>query len=114
MPRFSRTIFSMDGDDRLFGGANGDGMVGYGGDDLLAGGSGRDYIDAVEKSDNPGEDTVKGGRGNDYIDAIDMTKDTINCGKGTTDRVIYDNNLDTVENCERARTQHPEEFVGAA
>jgi hypothetical protein len=85
-------------------------MVGYGGDDLLTGGSGRDYIDAVEKSDNPGEDTVKGGRENDFIDAIDKTNDTINCGKGTVDSVFYDSGFDTVENCEEARTLYPDEL----
>jgi hypothetical protein len=43
-----------------------------------------------------------------------MTKDTINCGNGTKDEVYYDGNLETVENCEIARTEYPEEFIGAA
>jgi hypothetical protein len=111
---YAPTDTSTDGDDRVFGGAGFDGMVGYGGDDLLLGGASGDFIDAIENSDNPGEDTVKGGRGNDFVDAIDKTKDTINCGNGTKDRVFYDKNLDTVENCEIARTQYPEESFGAA
>jgi hypothetical protein len=96
-------------DDRMFGGAGFDGMIGYGGDDLLSGGARGDFIDAKENSENPGEDTVRGGRGRDFIDAIDETKDTINCGKGIKDEVFYDENLDTVENCEIAMTQYPEE-----
>jgi hypothetical protein len=106
---------STDGDDRVFGGAGYDGLAGYGGSDLLSGGDGRDYIYAVENSKNPGEDTVKDGRDNDFIDAIDKTKDTIDCGSGTKDRVFYDKKLDTIEKCEIARTSYPEEeFFGAA
>lgn len=73
---------STDGEDRVIGGAGSDGMVGYGGGDLLSGGIGRDYIDAVEHSNGPGEDTVKGGRGDDFVEAIDKTRDTIDCGAG--------------------------------
>jgi RTX calcium-binding nonapeptide repeat (4 copies) len=111
---YAPTDTSTDGDERLFGGAGFDGMIGYGGDDLLSGGTRGDFIDAKENSENPGEDTVRGGRGRDYIDAIDMTKDTINCGNGTKDEVFYDENLDSVENCEIASTEYPEEFIGAA
>ncbi len=112
---YGPTDSSTDGDDRIFGGAGSDGMVGYGGDDLLSGGDGHDYIEAVENSDNPGEDTVRGGANDDFVYAIDKTKDTINCGAGTRDRVYYDKNLDTVERCEVARTKLPEEeFFGAA
>jgi hypothetical protein len=106
---YGPTDTSTDGDDRVFGEAGWDGMVGYGGSDVLSGGDGRDFIDAVESSKNPGEDTVRGGASNDFIDAIDQTKDTIDCGTGTRDRVYYDKNLDTVERCEIARTQYPEE-----
>ena len=101
---------STDGDNRLFGGAGFDGMVGYGGDDLLSGGARSDFIDAKENSENPCEDIVRGGRGRDFIDAIDKSKDTINCGKGTKDEVFYDENLDTVENCEIVNIQYPEQF----
>jgi hypothetical protein len=100
---------STDGDDRISGGIGGDGMAGYGGADELSGGEGRDYIDAVEKSKNPGEDAVTGGGSNDFIDAIDQTRDTINCGAGTRDRVYYDKNLDTLQKCEVAKTAYPEE-----
>lgn len=99
---------STDGEDRLFGGGGSDGMVGYGGGDLLSGGVGRDYLYAVELSNGPGEDTVRGGRGDDFIDAIDGTKDTIDCGAGTKDRVYYDEGLDTIKGCEIARVRHPE------
>ena len=111
---YAPTDTSTDGNDRVFGGAGFDGVVGYGGDDLLSGGARGDFIDAIENSDNPGEDTVRSGAGNDFIDAIDKTKDTLDCGIGTKDRVFYDKNIDTVENCEIARTQYPEEFFGAA
>jgi hypothetical protein len=100
---------STDGDDRVLGEAGSDGLVGYGGSDVLSGGDGRDYLYAVENSKNPGEDTVRGGPSNDFIDAIDKTKDTIDCGTGTRDRVYYDKSLDTVEKCEIARTQYSDE-----
>jgi hypothetical protein len=100
---------STDGEDRVFGGAGSDGMVGYGGGDLLSGGIGRDYIYAVEHSNGPGEDTVKGGGGDDFIEAIDKTRDTIDCGAGTKDRVYYDKDLDTIQGCEIARVRYPEE-----
>lgn len=109
---YGPTDTSTDGDDRVIGEAGSDGIAGYGGGDVLSGGDGRDYLFAVENSKNPGEDTVRGGPGNDFIDAIDKTKDTIDCGTGTRDRVYYDKNLDTVERCEIERTQYPgEEFL---
>ncbi len=112
---YAPTDSSTDGDDRIFGGAGYDGMVGYGGSDFLSGGGASDFIEAIENSNNPGEDTVNGGGGNDFIDAIDGTKDTINCGKGAKDRVFYDKSIDTVaSNCEVKRTKYPEEFFGAA
>ena len=100
---------STDGDDRVFGEAGSDGMAGYGGSDVLSGGDGRDYLFAVENSKNPGEDTVRGGANSDFIDAIDQREDSIDCGTGTSDRVYYDKNLDTVERCEIARTKYPDE-----
>jgi Ca2+-binding RTX toxin-like protein len=112
---YAPTDTSADGDDRVFGGPGFDGLVGYGGADLLSGGDNRDFISAEENSLNKGEDTVKGGRGNDFIFAIDETKDTINCGGSTKDRVFYDKNIDTVERCEIESTEPPEgEFFSAA
>ncbi|HET7271477.1 MAG TPA: hypothetical protein VFI90_10375 [Rubrobacter sp.] len=111
---YGPTDTSTDGDDRVIGEAGSDGMVGYGGSDVLSGGDGRDYAYAVESSKNPGEDTVRGGADNDFIDAIDKTKDTIDCGTGTKDRVYYDKDLDTVERCEVARTKYPEELFRVA
>jgi hypothetical protein len=113
---YAPTDSSTDGDDRVFGRAGYDGMVGYGGSDLLSGGDARDFIEAIENSNNPGEDTVYGGGGNDFINAIDGIKDTINCGKGAKDRVYYDENIDTVaNNCEVKRTTFPvEEFAAAS
>ncbi len=102
---YASTDTSTDGDDQVFGGAGYDGMVAYGGIDLLSGGGQGDYIEAVENSANPGEDTVNGGGVNDFIVAIDKTKDTINCGKGRRDHVFYDKGIDTVSrNCEK---KHP-------
>ena len=111
---YGPTDTSTDGDDRVIGEAGSDGIVAYGGSDVLSGGDGRDYLFAVENSKNPGEDTVRGGPSNDFIDAIDKTKDTIDCGLGTRDRVYYDKNLDTVERCEIERTRYPEEQFLAA
>jgi Ca2+-binding RTX toxin-like protein len=93
---------STDGDDLLRGGPGGDFMVGYGGDDELYGGLGGDFIFAEEASENSGEDTVYGNIGNDYIEARDETKDTINCGGGSTDIAFFDEGgIDTVsDNCE--------------
>jgi Ca2+-binding RTX toxin-like protein len=113
---YAPTDTLTDGDDDILGGTGNDNMVGYGGADKLSGGDGGDGIDAQENSKNPGEDTVAGGASNDFIFAIDQTRDTINCGAGTKDRVYYDKNLDTLEKCEVARTRYPEDgfFKGSS
>lgn len=93
---------STDGDDLLRGGPGGEEMGGYGGADELYGGLGGDFIFAEEASENRGEDIVYGNKGNDYVQATDETKDTINCGGGSTDIAFFDKGgIDTVSNnCE--------------
>ena len=91
---------STDGDDLLMGGPGWDGMAGYGGADTYYGRARGDYFFAVESSENKGEDIVFGNRGNDWIEAIDETKDTIDCGGGTHDLVLFDKGIDTVTHCE--------------
>lgn len=108
---------STDGDDLLRGGPGWDEMVGYGGDDKLYGGPQGDFIFAEETSVNEGEDLVYGNEGNDFILARDGVKDTINCGKGSTDVAFFDKGgLDTVSNNCEYKNKWPdfEEFSGSA
>lgn len=96
---------STDGNDRIGGGNNYDELYGYGGDDRLFGRTGGDFIFAEESSENEGEDIVRGEEGNDYILARDGVKDTILCGTGEHDWVLFDKGgIDTVSNsCEHKR-----------
>ena len=90
----------LDGADTISGGDGNDELWGFGRADLLVGGRGNDIIDAQEYPNHPpGEDTVRGGRGNDTIFAADGAKDIIDCGRGH-DFVQFDQNLDTVTDCE--------------
>jgi hypothetical protein len=82
---------SRHGDDQVFGGSDGS--------DLLSGGRGADFIDALEASSNGGVDTARGGKGNDRVDADDGQRDVIDCGDGR-DSVEFDAGLDKVKNCE--------------
>lgn len=104
-----------DGNDLVKGGPGFDGVVGYGGDDELSGGASGDFIFAEESSLNEGEDIVNGGRGNDFIQAADGVKDTISCGKGKNDAVVFDTGgIDTVANNCEIENPDFEEFSSAA
>jgi len=102
---FEASDTSTDGNDRLGGGQNYDELYGYGGNDKLLGRSGGDFIFAEESSENEGEDVVQGNEGNDWILARDGVRDTISCGTGRYDTVIYDSGgIDRVsDSCERKR-----------
>jgi Ca2+-binding RTX toxin-like protein len=64
----------------------------------LNGDAGDDTIDG-----GSGTDTVYGGAGNDTINAKDGQRDTICCGTGDYDAVVYDVGLDEIDigTCER-------------
>lgn len=92
------TIKGGGGTDRLFGGNGKDTLFGDVGSDFLYGDDGDDTIEG-----GAGTDTIYGGAGNDTINAKDGQKDTIYCGAGTYDAVIYDAGLDEIDigTCER-------------
>ena len=102
---FEASDTSTDGNDRIAGGQNYDELYGYGGNDKFLGRSGGDFIFAEESSENEGEDIVQGNEGSDFILARDGVKDTINCGPGEHDWVVFDKGgIDTVkDSCERKR-----------
>ena len=100
-PRGAADSTTTDGDDELIGYRGPDTLIGFGGSDYLRGGRGDDLIEATEQSDNPGQDTVRGSSDQDLILAVDGSKDTIFCGRGEEDEVIFDKGLDVVaDNCE--------------
>ena len=101
------------GDDTIYGGRGDDG-TGWGGklkgaedSDIIYGGAGNDTIDA-EKDDRPSAnprapiDYSLGQSGNDTIYANDGNRDLIDCGENRRDKdtVYYDEELDTIINCE--------------
>ncbi len=92
------TLKGGGGNDRLSGGDGKDSLVGEAGNDVLNGDAGDDSI-----SGGAGTDTVYGGAGNDTIDVKDGQKDTVYCGAGDYDSVIYDSGLDEIDigSCER-------------
>jgi hypothetical protein len=67
------------------------------GKDALGGTSAAETIGA-----NP-LDHSYGQSGNDIIRALDLFRDRIDCGTGNSDTVVYDRNLDTIEDCEIKR-----------
>lgn len=87
---------STDGNDLLKGGPGWDEMAGLGGADVYSGGRRGDYIFAEESSVNKGEDTIHSDRGKDFIQAEDETKDTIGCGSGEHDVVLFNEGIDEV------------------
>jgi hypothetical protein len=50
----------------------------------------------------PGTRHRRDGRVN-IIRALDLFRDRIDCGTGNSDTVVYDRNLDTIEDCEIKR-----------
>ena len=92
------TLKGGGGSDRLYGGDGKDSLFGEAGNDQLNGDAGDDTIDG-----GSGTDTVYGGAGNDTINAKDGQRDTIYCGTGDYDAVVYDAGLDEIDigSCER-------------
>jgi Ca2+-binding RTX toxin-like protein len=77
---------------------------GDGGDDRLVGGRGDDTVNGADGEDvvsgNPGNDRLNGGAGNDRIEAVDGIRDSISCGNGPRDVVVFDSGVDRFNNCE--------------
>ena len=92
------TLKGGGGNDRLYGGNGKDSLYGESGNDQLNGDAGDDTIDG-----GSGTDTIYGGGGNDTINAKDGQRDTIYCGTGDYDAVVYDAGLDEIDigTCER-------------
>ena len=92
------TLKGGGGGDRLYGGDGKDSLLGEAGNDQLNGDGGDDAIDG-----GSGTDTIYGGSGNDTINAKDGQRDTIYCGTGDYDAVLYDVGLDEIDigTCER-------------
>lgn len=101
------------GNDVLLGGFGRDFIYGGPGDDIIEGRAGNDYLEGDE-----GDDNISGGAGNDYIVA-GSGRDRVSGGGGNdvivavdgeadridcgpgTDDVYFDAGLDVVTNCER-------------
>lgn len=98
---------TLDGNDKLDGGAGIDLLIGYGGSDTLIGGSGDDVIDAISYESSGSQNTIRGGSGDDEIRADNGVRDTIDCGSGGEvygDRADVDAGLDKLaKNCEDVR-----------
>lgn len=100
-------LYGNDGDDSLKGGGGSDRLYGGDGKDSLYGEAGNDYLTGDAGDDTidggSGADTIYGGSGNDTINAKDGQKDTIYCGTGDYDAVVYDAGLDEIDigSCER-------------
>ena len=96
------------GDDLVDGGPGNDKVSGGEGDDTIADGPGNDRISGDAGDDQiklgPGRDTVFGEEGTNVVRATsDGSVDTIYCGSGPADTLIYDvemDPLDVVEGCE--------------
>jgi Ca2+-binding RTX toxin-like protein len=77
------------------------------GKDALGATSAAETIDVLAGNDFviawSGKDVVYGRKGNDIIRALDLFRDRIDCGTGNSDTVVYDRNLDTIEDCEIKR-----------
>ncbi len=82
------------------GGPGSDDLHDFGGNDLLAGGTGNDHLFAGEDrfdprgpivpTEKPGEDAVRGGPGNDFVFAADGYADEIDCGWGARASAHFD------------------------
>ncbi|NJL88994.1 MAG: DUF4347 domain-containing protein [Coleofasciculaceae cyanobacterium SM2_1_6] len=61
-PQRANTVYGLQGNDRIFGGAGDDNLYGGAGNDVIRGGKGRDFIKG-----GAGNDRLSGGKGNDVI-----------------------------------------------
>jgi len=100
-------IYSLKGGDFVRGDASDDLLNGDGGGDRLIGGRGDDTVNGSDGEDvvvgNSGNDRLSGGTGNDRIEAADGMRDTISCGNGPRDLVVFDSGLDRFTDCEVRR-----------
>ena len=103
----SNKLEGRDGNDNIKGGSGNDRLSGGNGKDSLSGEAGGDtiYGDAGDDTISGGEgsDTVYGGDGNDTINVKDGVRDTVICGAGGYDSVVYDVGIDEIDigSCER-------------
>jgi Ca2+-binding RTX toxin-like protein len=93
--QFRDVIRGNDVRNRFEGNLGNDSLYGRGGDDDLIGGPGADAL--IGES---GEDNLEGDLGDDTIDAKDGQEDTVDCGPGTGDTVFFDEDIDSVTDCE--------------
>ena len=100
-------IYSLKGGDLVRGNGGNDLLNGDGGEDRLLGGRGDDTVNGSDGSDvvagNPGNDRLNGGTSSDRIEAADGMRDTISCGNGPRDLVVFDAGLDRFTGCEVRR-----------
>jgi Ca2+-binding RTX toxin-like protein len=91
------------GDKALTGGPGGDFVNGGYGTEAVSGGSGRDFVVDGPQPDED-QDALAGGAGRDGLDAYNRpaSTDAIDCGSGF-DKVLVDSK-DVTENCERVFT----------
>ena len=91
------------GNDRLSGGEGADTLSGGDGNDIISGSNGNDRIGGGNGDDKinggQGLNTYSGGAGNDNIVAANGRRETIDCGRGSKDKVRADR-TDTVRGCE--------------
>lgn len=99
----------------IVGTNRGDDLIGTNRLDRIYGLGGNDFISARGGNDDvfpgTGRDTVRTNGGNDYINAADEDNaDTINCGGGDDDTVVFDDGIDSVNlNCENLEPVDPSE-----
>ena len=84
------------GRDLLLGGSGADRLVGYFGRDRLHGGAGRDRLDGGYS-----RDVMDGGAANDRLTSYDRSRDRIDCGTGSADRLTADHRDRKPRGCER-------------
>ena len=91
------------GQDTLFGLGAGDTLTGRSAADQLVGGTGPDHLEGNEGNDTLvgglGEDRIFTGRGFDFVFAFDGDRDVVNCNGQTKYRIVFDKNLDRLEQC---------------
>ena len=97
-------MYSSGARDEIYSLKGGDLFNGPGADDRLVGGRGDDAVNGADGEDivtgNPGNDRLNGGAGNDRIEAVDGIRDSISCGNGPRDVVVFDSGVDRFNNCE--------------
>jgi hypothetical protein len=86
------TVDASAGDDLVYSGTGRDSLAGGPDDDDLFGGKGADFLTDYPNS-YADQDELRGGGGNDRLDAFDNDyNDTLVCGPGNDDIVVFDLN----------------------